>query len=47
MAQNCIEINSTAFNEEIKKIRTNLRFSAIDEDVSVILLLQYQKKVNH
>lgn len=38
MAQNCIEINSTAFNEEIKKIRTNLRFSAIDEDVSVICI---------
>lgn len=36
MAVNSIEKDSTSFNEEIKKIRTNLKFSAINGDVKVI-----------
>ena len=36
MAVNSIEKDSTSFNEEIKKIRTNLKFSTINGDVKVI-----------
>lgn len=36
MAINAIEKDSTSFNEEIKKIRTNLKFSSINGDVKVI-----------
>ena len=36
MAINAIEKESTSFNEEIKKIRTNLKFSSINGDVKVI-----------
>ena len=36
MAINAIEKDSTFFNEEIKKIRTNLKFSSINGDVKVI-----------
>lgn len=36
MKQESIERDSTSFNEEIKKIRTNLKFSAINGDVRVI-----------
>lgn len=36
MAIDSIEKESTAFNEEIKKIRTNLKFSSINGDVKVI-----------
>ena len=36
MAHHSIEKDSTSFNEEIKKIRTNLKFSAINGDVKVI-----------
>lgn len=36
MASHSIEKDSISFNEEIKKIRTNLKFSAINGDVKVI-----------
>ena len=36
MANNDIERDSTSFNEEIKKIRTNIKFSSVNDDVKVI-----------
>lgn len=36
MANTNVEKDSVAFNEEIKKIRTNIKFSSINEDVKVI-----------
>ena len=36
MVSDNIEIESVTFNEEIKKIRTNIKFSSINEDVKVI-----------
>lgn len=36
MANTNIEKDSVTFNEEIKKIRTNIKFSSINEDVKVI-----------
>lgn len=38
MMQNSIEKDSVFFNEEIKKIRTNLKFSFTNDDVNVICL---------
>ena len=37
MANTSIEKDSVSFNEEIKKIRTNIKFSSVNEDVKVIL----------
>lgn len=36
MANTSIEKDSVSFNEEIKKIRTNIKFSSVNEDVKVI-----------
>ena len=36
MASSSLEKESTSFNEEIKKIRTNIKFSSVNEDVKVI-----------
>lgn len=36
MANNEIERDSVSFNEEIKKIRTNIKFSSVNDDVKVI-----------
>lgn len=36
MASNDIERDCTSFNEEIKKIRTNIKFSSVNDDVKVI-----------
>ena len=36
MANTSIEKDSVWFNEEIKKIRTNIKFSSVNEDVKVI-----------
>lgn len=36
MKHDSIEKNATFFNEEIKKIRTNLKFSSINDDVKVV-----------
>ena len=36
MANTNVEKDSVTFNEEIKKIRTNIKFSSINEDVKVI-----------
>lgn len=36
MANNDIERNSISFSEEIKKIRTNIKFSSVNDDIKVI-----------
>ena len=36
MATSDLEKDSVTFNEEIKKIRTNIKFSSINEEVKVI-----------
>ena len=36
MVSDNIEIESVTFNEEIKKIRTNIKFSSVKEDIKVI-----------
>lgn len=36
MANTNVEKDSVTFNEEIKKIRTNIKFSSINEDIKVI-----------
>ena len=36
MTNTSIEKDSVSFNEEIKKIRTNIKFSSVNEDVKVI-----------
>ena len=36
MASSNIEKESVTFNEEIKKIRTNIKFSSVKEDIKVI-----------
>ncbi len=38
MASNEIQRDSVTFNEEIKKIRTNIKFSSVNEDVKVICI---------